>query len=140
MRLTFSSCLDFFFPRVYVAQFLVVFLLILAYNGLLKCGNDTVRYSILKLKQHPLRQCLPMIDPIDMGWINHGIAPVNPVVFLDTDGLGKGLETAGPANHVESTITSKLVVALSAAGLELSSIGIITPFRSQVSLMLKQST
>ena len=81
-----------------------------------------------------------MIDPIDMRWINHAIAPSNPVVFLDTDGLGKGLETAGPANHVESTITSKLVIALSAAGLKSSSIGVITPFRSQVSVVLKQTT
>jgi superfamily I DNA and/or RNA helicase len=67
----------------------------------------------------------------------HSISPSKPVVFIGTDGLGNGLEDIGPINRVESVITSKLVLALSAAGLYESSIGIITPFRSQVSLLLR---
>jgi nitrate reductase NapAB chaperone NapD len=49
-----------------------------------------------------------------------------PVVFIDTDGLGNGLEDIGPITHVESVITAKLALALSAAGLDESSIGILS--------------
>jgi hypothetical protein len=48
------------------------------------------------------------------------------IVFIDTDGLGNGFEDIGPINRVESVITTKLALALSAAGLDESSIGIHT--------------
>jgi superfamily I DNA and/or RNA helicase len=107
-----------------------------AYNGLLKCGNDKVKRSILQLKHFPLTQS-HLIDNSDRCWLDHSISPSKPVVFIDTDGLGNGLEAIGPVNRVESVITAKLALALSAAGLDESSIGIITPFRSQVSLLLR---
>ena len=109
-----------------------------AYKGLLKCGNEKVRSGILQLKQYPLRQC-SLVNTVDKPWIEHCIAPTSPVVFIDTDGLSKGLEDGGPINIVESVITERLVNAFSAAGLDTSSIGIITPFRSQVSILCDSS-
>lgn len=91
-----------------------------------------MRSGLLQLKHYPTPQ-VSLIDPVDKSWLDHCISPTSPVVFIDTDGLSKGLEDMGPVNTVESTIAAKLVTAFSAAGLESSSIGIITPFRSQVS-------
>jgi DNA replication ATP-dependent helicase Dna2 len=100
----------------------------------LKCGNELVKNGTLQLKHYPLQQSV-LNGSADGAWINYCIAPSNPVVFIDTDGLGKGLEGVGPVNQVESVITARLVTALSTAGLDASSIGIITPFRSQVSTL-----
>lgn len=77
-----------------------------------------------------------MVDPSNLSWINHFLLPSNPVVFIDTDGLSIGLEALGPINNVETTIIGRMVAALSAAGVDATSIGIITPFRSQVSIIL----
>eukprot|EP00804_Cyclotella_cryptica_P000970 CCRYP_012331-RB/>CCRYP_012331-RB protein AED:0.03 eAED:0.03 QI:95/1/1/1/1/1/10/663/1892 len=118
---------------------------IIAYDGLLKCGNETVKHSLLQLKHFPLNQ-QHMINSVDQTWINHAIAPANPVVFIDTDGLRsswqnhnhsifKGLESDGPVNTVEAAITERLVVAFSSAGLDASSVGVITPFRSQLRVL-----
>lgn len=108
---------------------------LIAYDGLLKCGNDLVKNGTLQLQHYPLQQSV-LNGSADGAWINYCIAPNNPVVFIDTDGLGKGLEGLGPVNQMESVITARLVTALSTAGLDASSIGIITPFRSQVSTLL----
>ena len=96
-----------------------------------------MKRGILKLKQYPLKEC-PMVDSSDLSWINRFLLPSSPVVFIDTDGLGVGFEELGPINKVETTIIGRMVAALSAAGLDLTSIGIITPFRSQVSGLVVQ--
>ena len=118
----------------------------IAYNGLLKCGNDQVRCQRLKL-QHD-SPCLSSQDGI---WLKGAIDPDQPVVFLDTDSMPcswqgpgyigfKGLEingatrgAGGPVNDLEASIVQKLVTCLASHGVEFSSMGVITPFRSQVS-------
>ena len=47
------------------------------------------------------------------------------------DGIRKG--AGGPINNIEASIVQNLVCTLSNCGIEDSSIGVITPFRSQVS-------
>ena len=80
-----------------------------------------------------------MIGPaVDRPWIEQALNPNQPVVFIDTDakgwlesdGIRKG--AGGPINDSEVSIVQKLVHSLSVCGLENSSIGVITPFRSQV--------
>lgn len=97
----------------------------IAYKGLLKCGNDQVRHQRLDLK--------PSRNPSnsDTLWIDRATNPNQPVIFLDTDSNG-WLETEGPINNFEASIVEKLVLSLSDRGLETHSIGVITPFRSQV--------
>lgn len=80
-----------------------------------------------------------MINPIHKPWIETAINPDKPVVFLDTDGNGfvetNGIEvgSGGPMNVFEASIVEHIVLSLSVCGLSKSSIGVITPFRSQVS-------
>ena len=75
------------------------------------------------------------INPADRPWIEHSVNPDHPVVFLDTDAKG-WLESDGGAggqiNTVEVSIVQNIVHSLSVCGVEPSSIGVITPFRSQV--------
>lgn len=92
-----------------------------------------MRCGTLQLKHFPLPPCSPAVIAADKCWLDPSIDPKNPVVFINTDSLGKGLESLGPINQVESVTTEKLVIAFLAAGLKGSSIGIITPFRSQAS-------
>lgn len=73
--------------------------------------------------------------PIEKPWIERAINPDYPVVFLDTDSKG-WLESDGGAggqiNTTEVSIVQSVVHSLSLCGLDQSSIGVITPFRSQV--------
>lgn len=83
-----------------------------------------------------------MINSVDRQWIEQALNPEQPVVFIDTDGRGAesresdGVRTGagGPINDFEASVVQKLVLSLSICGVENSSIGVITPFRSQVSL------
>lgn len=112
----------------------------LAYKGLLKCGNDTVRQQ--KLDIDPSKN-LGMIDNADRPWIERAMNPEQPVIFLDTDGKGMlesdGTRTGagGPINEFEASIVEKIVLSLSICGVKNSSIGVITPFRSQVSCVME---
>ena len=108
----------------------------IAYKGLLKCGNDKTRSQKLELV---ISKNLDSINPADQPWITQAINPDQPVIFLDTDdggylevdGIRKG--AGGPINNIEASIVQNLVCTLSNCGIEDSSIGVITPFRSQVS-------
>ena len=105
-----------------------------------------MRCQRLKLKRDP-----PCHASQDGTWLEGAVDPDQPVVFLDTDPLPcswqgpgrvnfKGLESngatrgaGGPVNDSEAFIVQKLVARLASHGVEHSSIGVITPFRSQVS-------
>ena len=115
----------------------------LAYKGLLKCGNDHIRHQ--KLDRFPSTK-ITKINPIIKSWIERAINPDEPVVFLDTDGNGFletnaiGVRAGGPINDFEASIVENIVLSLSVCGLDNSTIGVITPFRSQVSYnILKRS-
>ena len=71
----------------------------------------------------------------DRPWIERAINPDHPVVFLDTDGKGwleSDVGAGGQINFVEVSIVQNIVQSLCLCGLAPSSIGVITPFRSQV--------
>ncbi|KAL7460386.1 hypothetical protein ACHAXS_000839, partial [Conticribra weissflogii] len=82
----------------------------------------------------------------DRKWLKRAINPDEPVVFLDTDGKSRnmqgsvisnfvGLESDGPINEFELSIIRNIIQALTLSGLNASSIGVITPFRSQLRLL-----
>ena len=96
---------------------------LVAYKGLLKCGNETVANQRLRL---PIKPKLEMNH--NKQWIEKVINPNNPVVFLDC----AAEEIVGPVNSAEVSIVEECIRSLSACGLSMSSIGVITPFRSQV--------
>ena len=110
---------------------------IIAYKGLLKCGNDFVRPQ--KLDQS-LSNKFSMIDPIYKPWMECAINPNQPVVFLDTDDNGylddNGVRVGagGPINEFEASIVQGIILSLLICGLDNASIGVITPFRSQLRL------
>ena len=54
--------------------------------------------------------------------------------WLEADGISSG--AGGPVNNSEASIIQQLVLSLSCGGINDSSIGVITPFRSQVSCFL----
>ena len=96
---------------------------LVAYKGLLKCGNDTVKNQRLHLPVEPKTETNP-----ERQWIERVINPNNPVVFLDC----AAKESSGPVNLQEVSIVEQCVQSLSNCGVPMSSIGVITPFRSQV--------
>ena len=96
---------------------------VVAYKGLLKCGNDEVKNQKLCLPVTPKQQT----DP-GMKWIERVVNPDCPVVFLDCTAK----ESQGPVNTAEISLVEQCVRALSGCGLSLTSIGVITPFRSQL--------
>ena len=110
---------------------------IIAYKGLLKCGNDFVRHQ--KLDQS-LSNKFSMIDPIYKPWMECAINPNQPVVFLDTDDNGyledNGVRVGagGPINEFEASVVQGVILSLLICGLDNASIGVITPFRSQLRL------
>lgn len=96
---------------------------IVAYKGLLKCANDGVKNQKLRLPVTPKLEKNP-----DKRWIDNVVNPNNPVVFLDC----AAKESQGPVNTAEISIVELCVKALTDCGLAISSIGVITPFRSQL--------
>jgi len=96
---------------------------IVAYKGLLKCANDEVKNQKLHLPVAPKLETNP-----NKQWIERVINPNNPVVFLDCGAE----ESQGPVNTSEISIVEQCVQYLSDCGLAISSIGVITPFRSQL--------
>eukprot|EP00985_Skeletonema_marinoi_P002554 scaffold1057_cov203-Skeletonema_marinoi.AAC.2 len=96
---------------------------IVAYKGLLKCANDEVKNQKLHLPVPPKLE-----TNVDMKWIERVVNPNSPVVFLDC----ASKESQGPVNTAEISIVKQCVKELSDCGLAMSSIGVITPFRSQL--------
>ncbi len=124
---------------------------LVVYKGLLKCANDIVRSQKLLLSSFPraLRNMISNSSITGLGWLLPVLNPVKSVVFVNTDkigsdsiGLFRGLETTqvrsreggGMINEVESKLTLLLVNGLEICGLDLKKVGIICPYRSQVSL------
>jgi DNA replication ATP-dependent helicase Dna2 len=121
----------------------------LVYNGKLKCANDEVRWRSLELNGFP--ENIPSINRAAPGeWLIRAIDPSNPVIFVNTDKMGTATDTdeadsiiahertSGGGNHgnivndVEAEVVRLLVGGLLGCGLDVSSIGVICPFRAQV--------
>ena len=107
---------------------------LIVYNGELKSPkNDKIRRQQLLMPKNP-HDC----------WISKSkiLHPTGAVFFLNTDTIGfnevrndgeKRSHGKPITNLIEGKIVSDLVEELLSCGLDAKSLGIITPFRSQVS-------
>ena len=131
----------------------------IAYGGNLRCANEVVEKSLLSLPGFPsaiIKRSL--IDSIAC-WMTEVIDPSRPVIFVDTDSIKSrtiltppplegahsnsitsGLErTTGKkgkgnvVNDTEAVLVLQIVHGLLVCGMEPYQIGVICPFRSQVS-------
>lgn len=128
----------------------------LIYSGKLKCGTpevaarslDIPNIQALKLfhadgfnaSQHPDEICLGPSH--GRCWLRDLLDPSAKTLLVNTDPLGTAaLETAQGqriVNHMEALLCSQLVEAFIASGIPARNIGVITFYRSQLSL-LRQS-
>lgn len=121
----------------------------IVYGGALKCANDAVAHQQLDLPGFPENihtnhgACL---------WLSKAVHPQHPVIFLNTDShitsgstesafasleRTTGLSSGGSiVNDTEVEIVRKVVEGLVSCGLAPSKIGVICPFRAQVSEMI----
>lgn len=104
----------------------------LVYGGALKCGNESVRDQKVDLSGYP--------ENIEQGWLRDLLDPDKPVVFLNTDGKNvaefQPLERkqAGKiVNDAEVKVVQDIVNGLMTCGIGADSVGVICPFRAQVS-------
>jgi len=131
----------------------------IVYGGKLRCANKDVETRLLDLPCYPsaIFSHVVGLDPTSC-WVIRAIDPSKPVVFLDTDSIQRkntprkptssgnpdtftpGLErTTGKngrgniVNDTEAVLTRQVIHALMECGLESDKIGVICPFRSQVS-------
>lgn len=114
----------------------------LIYHGQLRCGNDEVANRTLHLpspgsleKFHrPGTTCQDC-------WLHRLTAPSAKVVFASTDPCGKSAAetlTAGAkniTNHLEALVSAHLVLSFLAMGVPARDIGVMTLYRSQLSLI-----
>jgi DNA replication ATP-dependent helicase Dna2 len=128
----------------------------LIYNGRLKCGTQAVARRSLKIPNlDGLRQHHHTLDTLSGSessicmaprsgscWLNVVLAPARHVTFLNTDLMDtRAREIAHGSrvtNPTEVIITTQLVRALLAIGIDATDVGVITLYRSQLSL-LKQA-
>jgi DNA replication ATP-dependent helicase Dna2 len=128
----------------------------LIYNGRLICGNEAVAKRTLSLpyaeqiiRSHhfPLsaKNSQPNICPSPSSetcFLNRVLSPVCPVVFINTDPLGTTSRdiTVGnrTTNPFEAQLTTRIADLLMSAGVASHDLGIVTFYRSQISL-LRQS-
>lgn len=129
----------------------------LIYNGRLKCGTPEVAQrsihipnmaalaqlhhnpSTIRFSQ-PTNVCLGPTS--DKCWIRTMLNPARKVAFINTDPLipesreqAKGNRIV---NHIESQICTQLVTSLIAVGVPAHEIGVMTHYRSQLSLLKYQ--
>jgi DNA replication ATP-dependent helicase Dna2 len=100
----------------------------LTYSGRLRCGTTAVAEATLDLPT--LSSTWPAQD-----WRARALAPSQPVVFLDTDGLDGAAESkVGDAlqNPAEAAVVGALVAGLATLGVADHTVGVIAPYRSQL--------
>lgn len=127
----------------------------LVYGGRLKCGSEKVRNQKLEVRGFPDRLPPAAKDDISLWqWMNLTLDPENPVVFVDTDNIGSkqisqsdeskrerialevkqgGRKGGAVTNPTEATLVRYICHGLLSVGVSPESIGMISPFRAQVS-------
>ncbi|CAK7270446.1 DNA replication endonuclease-helicase Dna2 [Sporothrix epigloea] len=127
----------------------------LIYNGRLKCGTEALRYRSLhvpdmaRLHQHHHNAgSVARLTPISfcaMGskscWLRDLLRPETRVAFVNTDAIlssreeAKGNRTVNPC---EARLVAQLVEGLLTVGVSATNIGVMTHYRSQLSLLRNQ--
>jgi len=122
------------------------------YKGKLRCANDEVFKGKLQLEGFPgslSKIKLNWKPGSGVGWLLQVINPNKGVVFIDTDSLihnsdgaqvqwleisrGRDAEGGNMINATESMLSRIIVHGLFSCGLKPDMIGLISPYRSQVS-------
>lgn len=120
----------------------------IVYGGSLKCANSKVRNRQLQLVGFP--ENVPVLSSqIPQSWLTNVLNPNRRVVFLNTDQMhtfGEGGHAISPLervtgrgsgggviNETEVFLVRKIIHGLLSCGLEATKIGVICPFRAQVS-------
>jgi DNA replication ATP-dependent helicase Dna2 len=131
------------------------------YGGRMKCGSEEVKSRTLELPGFPIN--LPQASSKRVfPWLKPVIHPLKKVVFVDTDnvktnpqpvlamqsiepGVQKQMEAlegnvGGRAgrnviNRMEVSLVRMVLGGLFACGVQLSSVGIISPFRAQLRIL-----
>lgn len=126
------------------------------YGGRLKCGNESVKSRTLQLQGFP--QSLPKAASAKVyPWLRAVVDPRKSVVFVDTDNVKQsprqtlpaseeeqsimeplesnvgGLAGGNVINRTEASLVAIILAGLFSCGVSPSSVGIISPFRAQVS-------
>lgn len=127
----------------------------LIYDGQLMCGNHQVAQRKLELR---VPQGLDLVHEIGTGrsssdvrgehchnvgptcWLSHVLDPDRRVVYanIDSSEPGKALETVAGSritNSVEAHLVTQTVLSLLALGVPSTEVGVITFYRSQLSLL-----
>ncbi|XP_061197074.1 DNA replication ATP-dependent helicase/nuclease DNA2-like [Saccostrea echinata] len=108
----------------------------LVYNGCLKCGNDSVAFNRLKWSKSSL------VNEVfeEYSWMSEVLSdePYKAALFLDTDKVPAQEErdsTGLIKNVIEARIVTCLVESFVKIGVKESNIGVIAPYRKQVTLI-----
>jgi DNA replication ATP-dependent helicase Dna2 len=105
----------------------------IVYGGALRCANESVRSQRLALPGFP--------KSFTLEWLNAAIDPQRPVVFIDTD-LADGSDGFRPleqtqagktVNNTEIKLVQEVLSSLLLCGVPADDVGVICPFRAQVS-------
>ncbi|KAL5598601.1 hypothetical protein BROUX41_003473 [Berkeleyomyces rouxiae] len=128
----------------------------LIYKGRLKCGTEALKTVKLHvenmdaLSQHHYDadggagavHAYPCPSALDPGcWLRHVVDPENRAIFLNTDALGAEARETRTGNRIinegEVRIAVQVVEALLSIGVSQADIGVMTHYRSQLSLLGK---
>ncbi|WVQ74886.1 hypothetical protein IAR50_004493 [Cryptococcus sp. DSM 104548] len=116
----------------------------LVYEGRLKCGNDVIAQSGLKLRKRKTCQEIYGVDKCGCldgdCWVQELLDESAKCVFVDTDGLPALDSKVGDLiqNEVEAQLVSQFSTALVASGIRQEDLAVITPYRQQIKLLSSQ--
>jgi len=114
------------------------------YSGKLQCGSRAVAEARLDVREDSLNAALQACSQIqgtqDHAWMYQVLDPQNPVVFLDTCKAGMREFSRGDVveNQGEVKTIFNIIETALHAGVPLESMGVISPYRSQVSLLINE--
>lgn len=120
---------------------------VLIYSGNLRCGNEAVAERQLQnvdlsrlSSYHNSSNVCSSSGTSENCWLHTVCQPTNKVLYLNTDTLGplahENLTTGkNITNFLEATLAAQSVLSLLAVGVPANEIGVITLYRSQLSLI-----
>ena len=104
------------------------------YGGALQCGTEDVAKARLSVDRAALK-ALQSVDP----WMHRVLTPDSPLLFIDTSGLPHRFTELSNGEITENHGEADLAIAIADAAVRLNvpgdSVAIISPYRSQVSLI-----